>query len=156
MQMTERSKALLEIFRQGLSHIGIVQINQNLGDRQSYIGVSDISQYVECPRKAIASKLYPIKEDLSSQLALQRGHSFEKGVGNSLGSAENGGELIKPHPMFRFVATANTNGGGDETGLYHGVQGQNLAFADRFMLCDMTYLTSEVKKITWSKISGSV
>lgn len=60
--------------------------------------------------------------------------------------AENGGELILPHPMFRFVATANTNGGGDETGLYQGVQRQNLAFADRFMLCEMGYPDNEVEK----------
>ena len=60
--------------------------------------------------------------------------------------AENGGELVTPHPMFRFVATANTNGGGDETGLYQGVQRQNLAFADRFMLCEMGYPDSEVEK----------
>lgn len=66
--------------------------------------------------------------------------------GSPLCIAENGGELIKPHPMFRFVATANTNGGGDETGLYQGAQRQNLAFADRFMLCEMTYPTSDVEK----------
>lgn len=63
--------------------------------------------------------------------------------GSPLCIAENGGELIEPHPMFRFVATANTNGGGDETGLYQGAQRQNLAFADRFMLCEMSYPEKE-------------
>lgn len=66
--------------------------------------------------------------------------------GSPLCIAENGGELIKPHPMFRFVATANTNGGGDETGLYQGAQRQNLAFADRFMLCEMTYPAEDVEE----------
>ncbi len=60
--------------------------------------------------------------------------------------AENGGELIQPHPMFRFVATANTNGGGDDTGLYQGTQRQNLAWLDRFMLCEMGYPAPEVEK----------
>ena len=59
--------------------------------------------------------------------------------GSPLCIAENGGELIAPHPMFRFAATANTNGGGDESGLYQGTQRQNLAFSDRFVLCEMGY-----------------
>lgn len=37
--------------------------------------------------------------------------------GSLLYIAENGGEIIPPHPMFRFVATKNTNDGGDNTGL---------------------------------------
>lgn len=60
--------------------------------------------------------------------------------------AENGGELIEPNPMFRFIATDNTNGAGDDTGLYQGTQRQNIAFADRFTLCEMGYPDSEVEK----------
>lgn len=86
MQMSDRSKALLEVFRQGLSHSGLLQTNLNLGDRQNYLGISDIALYAECPRHALASKLYPIRDDLSSQLTLQRGHWFENGVGESLAS----------------------------------------------------------------------
>ena len=44
--------------------------------------------------------------------------------------AEN--RIIKPHPMFRFVATGNTNGTGDETGLYAGTLIQNAANYERF------------------------
>lgn len=40
--------------------------------------------------------------------------------------------IIKPHPMFRFVATGNTNGTGDETGLYSGTLIQNAANYERF------------------------
>ncbi|RXF78004.1 cobalamin synthase [Desulfovibrio sp. DS-1] len=59
--------------------------------------------------------------------------------GQPLCIPENGGELVTPHPMFRFAATANTNGGSDETGLYQGTLRQNLAFLDRFWLCEMGY-----------------
>ncbi len=59
--------------------------------------------------------------------------------GSPLCLAENGGELVKPHPLFRFAATANTNAAGDETGLYQGTQRQNLAFADRFIFCELGY-----------------
>jgi cobaltochelatase CobS len=40
--------------------------------------------------------------------------------------------VIHPHPNFRFCATGNTNGGGDETGLYQGTQMQNAANYSRF------------------------
>ena len=40
--------------------------------------------------------------------------------GQPLCIPENGGELVIPHEMFRFAATANTNGASDESGLYQG------------------------------------
>jgi cobaltochelatase CobS len=40
--------------------------------------------------------------------------------------------IIRPHPMFRFFATGNTNGTGDETGLYQGTMLQNAANYERF------------------------
>jgi cobaltochelatase CobS len=66
--------------------------------------------------------------------------------GEALCIAENGGELIIPHPMFRFASTANTNGGSDETGLYQGTLRQNLAFLDRFWLCEMGYPAREAEE----------
>lgn len=66
--------------------------------------------------------------------------------GSPLCIAENGGEIIQPHPMFRFVATANTNGGGDDTGLYQGTQRQNLAWLDRFIICEVGYPDATVEK----------
>jgi cobaltochelatase CobS len=35
--------------------------------------------------------------------------------------AQNGGEVIRPHRKFRVIATGNSAGGGDSTGLYPGV-----------------------------------
>lgn len=66
--------------------------------------------------------------------------------GSPLTIPENNGEIIEPHPMFKFVATANSNGGSDHTGLYQGVLRQNLAFMDRFMVVEADYLDAEVEK----------
>ncbi len=66
--------------------------------------------------------------------------------GDPLCIPENGGEVIKPHPLFRFAATANTNGGSDETGLYQGTLRQNLAFMDRFWLCEIGYPTPKAER----------
>lgn len=39
---------------------------------------------------------------------------------------------VQPHPNFRFCATGNTNGAGDESGLYQGTMVQNAANYERF------------------------
>ena len=65
--------------------------------------------------------------------------------GEPLCIPENSGEIIHPHPLFRFAATANSNGAADETGLYQGVIRQNLAFMDRFWLCEVGYPTFEAE-----------
>lgn len=73
--------------------------------------------------------------------------------GESLCLAENGGELVVPHPMFRFCATANTNGSTDETGLYQGTTAQNLAFMDRFWVCEVGYPAPEAEKELLGRLS---
>lgn len=44
--------------------------------------------------------------------------------------------IVKPHKDFRFVATGNTNGSGDETGLYAGTNLGNAANYSRFGITD--------------------
>ncbi|MBI9088206.1 MAG: AAA family ATPase [Desulfobacterium sp.] len=76
--------------------------------------------------------------------------------GEPLCIPENGGEVIMPHPSFRFAATANTNGGNDDTGLYQGTLRQNLAFMDRFWLCEIGYPTPEAEKELLSRKVSSL
>lgn len=59
--------------------------------------------------------------------------------GNPLVIAQNGGEVVRPHERFRFFATGNSVGSGDHTGLYVGVQTQNIAFMDRFRVVKTSY-----------------
>lgn len=66
--------------------------------------------------------------------------------GSPLCIPENGGELIFPTETFRFVATANTNGSSDDTGLYQGTLRQNIAFLDRFMLVEVYYPQPHVEE----------
>ncbi len=72
--------------------------------------------------------------------------------GSPLCIPENEGELIEPHPLFRFACTANSNGASDETGLYQGVMMQNMAFLDRFVFCQVDYPSAEAESNLLAKI----
>lgn len=65
--------------------------------------------------------------------------------GRPLVITQNGGEIIKPHPMFRVVVTGNSVGTGDTTGLYQGVVQQNLAALDRYRFTRVDYPDEEVE-----------
>ncbi|MBF0391348.1 MAG: AAA family ATPase [Alphaproteobacteria bacterium] len=51
--------------------------------------------------------------------------------GNALCLAENGGEVVHPHPKFRLILTDNSGGQGDASGMYAGVLTQNPSLLDR-------------------------
>ncbi|WP_374335299.1 AAA family ATPase [Methyloversatilis sp.] len=77
--------------------------------------------------------------------------------GKSLVIKEAAGDnrIIRPHPDFRFVATGNTNGSGDETGLYQGTSIQNAANYDRFhMVIEQKYMAPALEKQVLIKQAG--
>ena len=65
--------------------------------------------------------------------------------GQPLVIPQNGGEVIKPHPKFRLIATGNSAGQGDQSGLYQGIMQQNLAFLDRFRLMEVGYPEASIE-----------
>lgn len=69
--------------------------------------------------------------------------------------ADAANRIIRPHPNFRFVATGNTNGSGDETGLYQGTQLQNAANYDRFnMVLEVKYMPESLESEVVHKQAG--
>jgi len=55
--------------------------------------------------------------------------------------------VLKPHPAFRFFATANTVGLGDTTGLYHGTQQINQAQMDRWSVTTVLNYMPESREV---------
>jgi cobaltochelatase CobS len=67
--------------------------------------------------------------------------------------AEN--RVIRPHPNFAFCATGNTNGQGDESGLYQGTTLQNAANYERFGVVEqMPYMDKKLEAMLVSKQSN--
>ena len=86
MEQMDRTEGLRALIRQGLQAVAHKDTLAHLGDRSSYIGMSDIGQHWECPRAALARKVLPTTNSLERLLTLQRGHWFESGVGKALAS----------------------------------------------------------------------
>lgn len=112
MENQNRSLGLLTQIARGLVVHGQRRTEQSLGDRTSYIGLSDVGRALTCQRAAVAGKLglspqpngedlgrwfqtgkpEPIIAALRRQLILQRGHWLEAGLEEALRA--NGSRLI--------------------------------------------------------------
>ena len=115
-----RGNKLLELIRAGLAQHSARTTIQSLGDRSTYIGMSDIGSYLTCQRMAILNRLHPEKKDksLSKLLTLNRGHWFEDGIASiflELGiphvrqleiSIDHNFAEIKAHLDFVLVSTS--------------------------------------------------
>lgn len=76
--------------------------------------------------------------------------------GRPLVITANGGEIIKPHPMFRVIVTGNSAGNGDATGLYQGVMMQNLAAMDRYRFIKVGYADTQAEIAILEKAASRV
>ena len=71
--------------------------------------------------------------------------------GNGLLISEDGGRRVDANPWFRLIATANTCGQGDESGMYMGARPQSMATLDRFEnWVSVNYMQPE-KETDWLK-----
>lgn len=87
MNPQSRNQTLLETIRQGLYLASVQNTNATLGDRSSYVGLSEVSKYAECPRAAVMAKLQQPMPNMAKLLATQRGHWFEGGIKSALEAA---------------------------------------------------------------------
>ncbi|TYO96749.1 cobaltochelatase CobS [Geothermobacter ehrlichii] len=76
--------------------------------------------------------------------------------GSPLVIPEKGGEMVVPAPGFCFIATGNTAGSGDQTGLYQGTLRQNLAFMDRFWMVEVGYPEEEQERTILAKAAPGI
>ena len=116
--LTNRNEALLDLIRRGLVISGEHQRQAILGERLSYVGMSDIGQFIQCPRVSIIHRfsLQKADENLSRTLTLQRGHWFEDGVAKALSAlnlpfvrqleiaVDNDGCPVRAHLDFVLVS----------------------------------------------------
>ena len=83
------AEGLSEILRCGLERSAEQRTAIQFGDRSQYVGLSDIAKMLDCPRAAMAGKLYipeyrSTGEALNHQIICHRGHWFVTGVHQAL------------------------------------------------------------------------
>ena len=90
MERDTRGQKLLEIITPGLARYASRNTLTQLGNREEYVGMSDLGSYMTCPRMAIMNKLHPQNStyNLKHLLSMQRGHWFEDGIADVLKTLE--------------------------------------------------------------------
>lgn len=76
--------------------------------------------------------------------------------GGCLTIPEHSSEVVRPAQGFAIVATANTNGAGDETGMYAATLRQNIALMDRFSVVMADYIPAAVEEMVLSTAASSL
>jgi cobaltochelatase CobS len=131
-----------------------------------------IGQWVARPRETPDGSVITVTEFQPGPLALAMKHgwvyqadeydrihptvasvyqSVMEGKALSIKEADDEWRLVEPHPDFRFVGTGNSNGSGDETGLYQAVITQDAANFERWDIVEhVGYLPrdSEIAVVT--------
>ena len=112
-----RAQMLVNVLHHGLAKQVKKTTRKTLGDRSTYIGLSDIAQFTECPRMAVLNKINPnlSASSFSKLMTMQRGHWFENGIADMLTASniyyipqmeiakEENGVLIKAHLDFTLI-----------------------------------------------------
>ena len=82
---SDKANGLLTLLHRGLHLHAERATALALGDRSTYVGLSDIGRALECPRAALLNKISPRPQgSLQKLLTLQRGHWLEYGIGQTL------------------------------------------------------------------------
>jgi cobaltochelatase CobS len=132
----------------------LIRVQHTINTEESHIvgqwTVRDGATVFELGPLAVAMKeghIYMADEyDFAMPSVLSVYQSVLEGKSLVIKEADLANRVIKPHPNFRFVATGNTNGSGDETGLYQGTNMQNSANYDRFgVTCKVNYMAKNIE-----------
>jgi cobaltochelatase CobS len=105
-----------------------------------------LPQALQTPCIMLADELDAIRPDVA--------YVYQRVLeGNGMVLNEDGGKVIKPHPWFRLVATGNSRGNGDTSGMYNAVRPQSMAMLDRFSVwIEVDYMPiPSLKKLLGSK-----
>jgi cobaltochelatase CobS len=132
----------------------VIRVQHTINTEESHIVGQWVSRAGETmfelgplPMAMIHGWVYIADEyDFGSPAVLSVYQAVLEGKSLVIKEADGPNRITKPHPEFRFFANGNTNGNGDETGLYQGTSIQNHANYDRFgMVIETKYMSQELE-----------